>query len=218
MDFAFTDCVLNLSSRQLTRGGQIVPLEPKMFQLLEVLIQRRPNVVTNNELDELLWPNVYVARTSLTRLVSELRSLLGDSAREPRIIRTVYKTGYAFAADIAAPARVAVRADTYLLWRELRLPLAEGENIAGRGNDCSVIVDAATVSRRHARITVKGRVAMIEDLNSSNGTFVNKVAVSTPKRLHDGDHVAFGTVELILRSIDASAVTVLSGREESDGA
>ena len=39
--------------------------------------KRRPAVVTNNELDELLWPDVYVARTSLTRLVSKLRSAVG---------------------------------------------------------------------------------------------------------------------------------------------
>ena len=69
-------------ARQLERGNSVVPLEPKMYELLEVLIKRRPAVVTNNELDELLWPNVYVARTSLTRLVSELRAVLGDSPRD----------------------------------------------------------------------------------------------------------------------------------------
>jgi DNA-binding winged helix-turn-helix (wHTH) protein len=74
MRLKFGDCVLDLGARQLERGNTIVPLEPKMYELLEVLIKRRPVVVTNNQLDELLWPNVYVARTSLTRLVSELRA------------------------------------------------------------------------------------------------------------------------------------------------
>jgi DNA-binding winged helix-turn-helix (wHTH) protein len=73
MRLKFADCVLDLRTRQLERLGKVVPLEPKVYELLEVLIRRRPAVVPNNELDELLWPQVYVARTSLTRLVSELR-------------------------------------------------------------------------------------------------------------------------------------------------
>src|SRR6201987_5061791 len=100
MRLKFGDCVLDLRARQLERGEKLVPLEPKMYELLEVLIQRRPAVVTNNELDELLWPQVYVARTSLTRLVSELRNVLGDTPRDSRIIRPVYKPGYSFCADV----------------------------------------------------------------------------------------------------------------------
>ena len=100
MRLKFGDCVLDLGARQLERGNDVVPLEPKMYELLEVLIKRRPAVVTNNELDELLWPEVYVARTSLTRLVSELRAVLGDAPRDSRIIRTAYKVGYAFCAFV----------------------------------------------------------------------------------------------------------------------
>ena len=75
----FAECILDLPARQLERNSKIVPLEPKVYELLEALIKRRPAVVTNNELDELLWPQVYVARTSLTRLVSKLRTALGDT-------------------------------------------------------------------------------------------------------------------------------------------
>src|SRR4030081_2171490 len=100
MRLRFADCVLDLRARQLERQGKVVPLEPKVYDLLEALIQRRSAVVTNNELDELLWPQVYVARTSLTRLVSELRTALGDTPRDSHIIRTAYKTGYAFCANV----------------------------------------------------------------------------------------------------------------------
>src|SRR6202021_2676993 len=100
MKLEVEDLFFDTASRELFRGGTIVPIEPKRCVLLEILIERRPAVVTNVELDEILWPNVYVERSSLTRLVSELRSVLGDSPRESRIIRTVYKTGYSFAADV----------------------------------------------------------------------------------------------------------------------
>src|ERR1700757_2758124 len=128
MRLKFSDCVLDLRARQRERQGKVVPLEPKMYELLEILIKRRPAVVTNNELDELLWPTVYVARTSLTRLVSELRAVLGDTPRDSHIIRTVYKTGYAFCADVTslAPARP-VAATVEVLWMKQSLPLTDGE-------------------------------------------------------------------------------------------
>jgi DNA-binding winged helix-turn-helix (wHTH) protein len=50
MRLRFADCVLDLRARQLERQGKVVPLEPKVCDLLEALIQRRPVVVTNNEL------------------------------------------------------------------------------------------------------------------------------------------------------------------------
>jgi DNA-binding winged helix-turn-helix (wHTH) protein len=213
MDLAFADCILNINSRRLIRGGIVASLEPKMYTLLEVLIERRPAVVTNIELDEILWPKVYVARTSLTRLVSELRTALGDSPRESRIIRTVYKTGYAFVANVTAVVNSRLpSAEVSLVWNRMVLPLADGENIAGRGSDCSVVVDAKTVSRRHARIMVSLGVATIEDLASTNGTHVNHVAITSPTRLEDGDEIALGSVMLRFQRRDPSALTVRDTR------
>src|ERR1700739_1011186 len=151
MRLKFGDCVLDLRARQLERANKVVPLEPKMYELLEVLIKRRPAVVTNNELDELLWPNVYVERTSLTRLVSELRAVLGDAPRDSRIIRTAYKTGYAFCAEVTQlpPARSSP-ATIEVLWMKQSFPLTDGEHIAGRDAECALVIDGSTVSRRHA--------------------------------------------------------------------
>jgi len=224
MDLAFADCVLNRSTRQLIRAGVEVPLEPKMFTLLEALIERRPAVVTYNELDELLWPDVYVARTSLTRLVSELRTLLGDAPADAHIIRTVYKTGYAFAAEVktpgTAPASSArsrsarpVSAMFKLLTGDRVLTLADGEHIAGRGEECAVVVDATTVSRRHARFIVSAGVATLEDLGSTNGTFVNDVAIRSATRLRDGDEIAFGKARLTLRMVEPPAPTEMIARD-----
>ena len=210
MRLAFADCVLDLAARQLSRAGRVLPLEPKMFELLEVLIQRRPAVVKNEELDEILWPKVYVARTSLTRLVSELRSALGDTPRDSRIIRTVYKSGYAFDAAItilAAPTPLAPPVFT-LVWNDKLFPLIEGEHIAGRGDECEMVIDAETVSRRHACITVRGESASIEDLDSTNGTSVDGIRISTPTQLADGNQIALGTARLLIRKRDPSKETV----------
>src|ERR1700746_709941 len=152
MRLKFGDCVPALGARQLERANKVVPLEPKMYELLEVLIKRRPAVVTNNELDELLWPKVYVARTSLTRLVSELRAALGDTPHGSQVIRTVYKTGYAFCAEVSAQrSEAASPATLELVWKKRGFYLSDGEHLAGRDAECSIVIDADSVSRRHAR-------------------------------------------------------------------
>lgn len=209
MKLAFCDCVLDLAARQLRRGDKLVPLEPKMYDLLESLVQRRPAVVKNEELDEILWPKVYVARTSLTRLISELRSVLGDTPRDSRIIRTVYKTGYAFCANVtAAPAPDPHWGAVSLLWNEHCMPLTNGVHIAGRGAECSVVIDATTVSRRHARITVLSGTATIEDLDSTNGTHVDGTRIAAATRLATGNKVALGNEVLVVKINDPSAPTI----------
>jgi hypothetical protein len=188
-----------------------------MYQLLEVLIKRRPAVVTNNELDELLWPNVYVARTSLTRLVSELRAVLGDSPRDSRIIRTAYKVGYAFCADVTGlPAVRSSPATIEVLWMKQSFPLTDGEHIAGRDAECSLIIDGTTV-RGITRITVADEAATIEDLDSTNGTYVNGNRITALTRLAHGDELSLGSEILEVRRRRASALTVRMDEETKAG-
>jgi DNA-binding winged helix-turn-helix (wHTH) protein len=214
MKFVFGDFTFDLDARQLLRANTPVPLEPKMYKLLEILIKRRPAVVANEELDELLWPHVFVARTSLTRLVSELRSVLGDEPRDSQIIRTAYKTGYAFCAPIASPTATTRAgyeknlATIQLAWRDRLIPLADGEHIAGRGEECSLVIDASTVSRRHAKFTVSGTTIVIEDLGSTNGTRVNGVQISSPTPLPSGSKFELGTEILQILKRNSSALTV----------
>jgi len=157
MRLAFADSVLDLDTRRLQRGGRDVHLPPKTFQLLEILIRQRPRVVTKGELDELLWPKTYVARSSLSRLIAELRAALGDGARDAKIIRTVHAVGYAFCAPLApGTASARKQAAITLQWGERTFPLDEGEYVLGRDEGCRVVIDAEGVSRRHARVTVCG--------------------------------------------------------------
>jgi DNA-binding winged helix-turn-helix (wHTH) protein len=215
----FNDCVLDVSARQLERQGRVVPLEPKVYELLETLIKRRPTVVTNQELDELLWPDVYVARTSLTRLVSKLRAALGDTPEGASIIRTAYKTGCAFCAEVTClPAAAAPQpARIELVWGRQTLPLTDGVHLAGRDDACAFVIDAITVSRQHARITVLSGAATIEDLGSTNGTHVNGVRIAGATRLDFGDELSLGSERLQVRRRIASALTVKMDEYPSAG-
>jgi DNA-binding winged helix-turn-helix (wHTH) protein len=203
MRVQFGDITLDSDSRQLVRGSKAVHLSPKAFDLLCHLVERRPQAVSKHQLFELIWPGTFVVEANLTVLVTELRRALGDDAHTPRFIRTVHKHGYAFcgeATEIAPspPVRDALR--VWLLWNDRVLPLVEGENVIGRDPSCGVWLDQPGVSRRHARVVVTNDVARIEDLGSTNGTFVSEVPIAGPHPLRDADIIQIGSVDLKYRS------------------
>lgn len=203
MRVQFGDITLDSDSRQLVRGGAAIHLSPKAFDLLCHLVERRPGAVSKRQLFELIWPGTFVVEANLTVLVTELRRALGDDAHTPRFIRTLHKHGYAFCGEVTEiaprpPARDALR--VWLLWNDRVLPLAEGENVIGRDPTCGVWLDQPGVSRRHARVVVTDDVAEIEDLGSTNGTFVSEVAIAGLHPLRDADIIQVGSVDLKYRS------------------
>lgn len=100
---AFEGLELDRAARRVVRAGQPISLQPKMFVLLCVLLDRRDRVVTKEELLDLVWENEHVGPEVLTTAVRGLRLALGDTARDQRIVRTVRHVGYQFAARIAQP-------------------------------------------------------------------------------------------------------------------
>lgn len=77
----------------------------------------------------------------------------------------------------------------------LRVPLA-AEAVLGRDADCTVPLPAEDVSRRHARVAPEGGGHVLADLGSTNGTFVNGVKVTQPRRLEPGDVIRVGETDL----------------------
>ena len=194
-------------SRQLLRGRSEIRLSPKAFDLLKLLIDERPRALAKTELQEHLWPKVFVSETNLASLIAEIRRALGDDAQRPRFIRTVHRFGYCCCAEVTDPSRTAQVDSPSLCWLlkdRRRLPLAPGENILGRDRDNGIAVESHTVSRRHARITVSERGAMLEDLDSKNGTFLCEARVKAPAALADGDQIRLGSVVMHFRTASGS--------------
>ena len=96
MRVTFGDLAIDCERRQLVRGGKEVHLSGKAFALLELLLQRRPNAVKHAEIIRHLWPETFVSPSNLATLVQEIRNALGDDARRPRFVRTIFAYGYAF--------------------------------------------------------------------------------------------------------------------------
>ena len=93
MTLKFGDFVLDSDARQLTRGGADIRLSPKAFDLLFLLVERRPDVITKADLLAAIWPDTYVVEANLNVVVGEIRRALGDDPHAPRFIRTVYLSG-----------------------------------------------------------------------------------------------------------------------------
>lgn len=84
--------------------------------------------------------------------------------------------------------------------------LKDGENLIGRASDTHIKVDSPGISKIHARVVQEGDRLFVEDLNSSNGTFVNGVLI-TKKELKEGDRVSFYDAVYEVASISSQVNT-----------
>jgi Tol biopolymer transport system component/DNA-binding winged helix-turn-helix (wHTH) protein len=98
--YQWDDFVLDLDSYRLERSGIPLSLEPKAFNLLVLMVQRPGHLFTKQEIFEALWADTAVTDHALTRVVAQLRRVLGDEAREARYVETVPTRGYRWIAVI----------------------------------------------------------------------------------------------------------------------
>ena len=121
--YRFSEFVISPRRRLVLRRGQALPLIPRYFDLLVLLIERRPAVVTRREIFDLVWGDVIVSDGALSQAIRTLRRTLGDDSREPTFIRTVSRHGYSFVFtevhedddDAARPAAIGEAPDPEVL-------------------------------------------------------------------------------------------------------
>ena len=201
----FEPFTLDTGTRELLHDGRAIHVSPKAFDVLALLVERRPNVVTKKDFDARIWPGVFVSEANLSVIVSEIRRALGDTPRDQRFVRTIDRVGYAFSGRVTdQPPASPVAPDTpqcRLSWTDGHALLSVGDHVIGRNPACSVWLDFDGVSRKHARVRVdETHQAQLEDLGSTNGTFVRGIAVEGPTALRDGDVIQVGTTELTFRA------------------
>ena len=199
MQYAFGEFVLDSEAGELRRDETRIDLRPKLYSLLLFFVENRGRLISKEEILDSVWRDIHVSDGSLNRTVAELRQILGDDSREPRLVETVPRRGYKFIGAITA-ATIGLRSNLMLLHAERTYPLGHGEHVIGRTPECSVQIVAPSVSRRHARIIVSSDGATIEDFGSLNGTFVGEQRISEPTRLQDGDEIRIGKERLRLVS------------------
>jgi TolB-like protein len=94
--FQFADVVVDCARFAVLKGGRAVKITPRAFEVLLYLIRQPGRVVGKQELFEQVWKEAYVSDNALTRMIKEIRHVIGDDANAPRYIETVPKRGYRF--------------------------------------------------------------------------------------------------------------------------
>jgi DNA-binding winged helix-turn-helix (wHTH) protein len=199
----FDDLTFDSDTRQLWSSGEEKRLSPKAFDLLALLIERRPRAVSKADIHEHLWPGTFVSDSNLPSLVSEIREAIADHRRTPRLLRTLHGFGYAFRAPDSAESQqgtpIAEAPSGWLVGSIGEIALFAGENVLGREGPGVILVKSSTVSRRHARIAIDTSGVVVEDLGSKNGTYVNDRRVTTPTPVAEGDQVRVGSLLFTFR-------------------
>jgi predicted ATPase/DNA-binding winged helix-turn-helix (wHTH) protein len=99
----FAGVELDLRAMTVRREGELVPVEPQVFDVLRHLVENRSRVVSKEELLDEVWGNRFVSESALTSRVRSARVAVGDDGQRQRVIRTVHGRGYQFVAEITPP-------------------------------------------------------------------------------------------------------------------
>jgi DNA-binding winged helix-turn-helix (wHTH) protein len=94
--YQFGSFVLSPAHRVLIRDGAEVPLIPRYFDLLVLLVSERHRAVSKQDIFDNVWKDVIVSDGALSQAIRTIRRALGDDPREPKFVRTVARHGYQF--------------------------------------------------------------------------------------------------------------------------
>jgi DNA-binding winged helix-turn-helix (wHTH) protein len=194
---------VDADARVISSTAGQVHLTRKGFDLLLLLLENRPNAVSKEQIYARVWPDTFVAESSLQFLIHEIRQVIDDPGGRQSWIRTIHGIGYSFCGEVLVSSVAAVASGlehpaAWLVGGSIRVPLREGENIVGRDTAELFQFEAPTISRRHARIVI-GESVTLEDVGSKNGTWLKDKRLTARHVLADGDVIKLGSAMFTFR-------------------
>src|SRR5262245_12847309 len=100
VQFFFSDHTLDTDRRELRRGGELIAVQPQVFDIITYLLENRERVVSKGDLLSALCDGRNVADSTLATHINAARKAVGDSGDEQRLIRTVARKGLRFVGDV----------------------------------------------------------------------------------------------------------------------
>jgi len=98
--YRFGEFTVDSDQRILLQNDKPIPLTPKAFDTLLILVENSGRIVEREELMNRVWPDSFVEESNLSFNIQQLRKSLRDNARRPRYIETVARRGYRFIAEV----------------------------------------------------------------------------------------------------------------------
>jgi TolB-like protein len=94
--FRFANFEIDVARQELRRAGDLIPVEPQVFDLLVHLIRYRNRIVSREELIDAVWKGRVISEATLSSRVSAVRRVIGDNGTDQSLIRTHHKRGFRF--------------------------------------------------------------------------------------------------------------------------
>ncbi len=169
--YRFYGHTLSPARRALVRDGRELPLIPRCFDLLVLLIERRDEAVSRHDILDTVWSDVVVTDGALSQAVRILRRTLGDDPREPTFIRTVQRHGYRFVCDVVEEPDEGPQESMRAATVEPDANASFDQTLEMLLEDESDDVEAADVRRRQAAETLHqmGTAKALDRVNRGKG-------------------------------------------------
>ena len=196
MEHHFADCTLDDARLTLTRGGSAVAVEPKVFDLIHLLVRNAGDLVTRDRMVEEVWGGRIVSESAMSACIAAARKAVGDTGKTQAIIRTVARRGLMLVAEVsgeaAGPATVAAPA----------LPAAAQRIRYCHSEDGSAV--AYAVSGEGPPVLRFGPLSLhdleLEWVHGLHRSWISSMALHT--RYLRFDNVGSGQSERVLRDLD----------------
>jgi TolB-like protein/Flp pilus assembly protein TadD len=130
MQYRFEDYVLDTERRELRRAELLIPVEPRVFDLIVYLVVNRGRVVSRDDLLSSVWGGRIVSESALRSCINAARSAIGDTGDAQRLIKTLARKGIRFVGAVQEDDKPAVAAATEPTADEPALPLPDKPSIA----------------------------------------------------------------------------------------
>jgi DNA-binding winged helix-turn-helix (wHTH) protein/tetratricopeptide (TPR) repeat protein len=129
--YIFDNYVLDPDRRELRSGATAVAMEPQAFDLLVYLIHQREHVVSRDEMIEQIWGGRIVSESALSTRINAVRSAIGDSGTEQRLIKTLSRKGVRFVGEVQEERKPSEALSANSPQRSAVQPVASHQAIAG---------------------------------------------------------------------------------------
>jgi len=100
MQYQFADCLMDVERHEFFRGGNLIPVEPQVFDLLHLLVRNVGDLVTQDHLIQEVWQGRIISDSTIAARMNAARKAVGDSGKEQRIIKTVPRRGFQMIASV----------------------------------------------------------------------------------------------------------------------